>query len=484
MAGCYKDDDYIPFKFSSIEKIGGFWSGGAEIVAYENAKIYLSNNHQKSVDVLSLNSNGSLELAQSIDISAYGDSIQSVDIKNNLIAAAVGVNDKEDSSKHLEGKVVLFNGDGSFNSAYTVGHLPDMLTFSKEGDKIFVANEGEPNGRYDYDPKGSVSIIDLQNHNTTTVDFSGVDIPEDVRIKPDTAPELDLEPEFITVVGDKAYVTLQENNAIGVIDIPNKKVEKLLALGYKEHFAVTNKIDIEEDGLIRFGNYKNLYGMYQPDTIDSFEIGGVSYLVTANEGDGREYTYEENGTEYTSYTDEAKIEKLQLDTVIRDTYANDNDLKVATDLGDTNKDGYYEFLYAFGARSFSIWREDGQLIWDSADLLAELTASFEPEFFNQDGGVMDGRSGNKGVEPEALVVGQIQDQFYAFVGLERQNAIVVFNITDPFAPVFQQYLITHKDGDLSPEGMTFVKAEDSPTNNALLIVAFEESGTTAIYEVK
>ena len=39
-------------------------------------------------------------------------------------------------------------------------------------------------------------------------------------------------------------------------------------------------------------------------------------------------------------------------------------------------------------------------------------------------------------------------------------------------------------GDLSPEGMTFVKGADSPTGEPLLIVGHEVSGTTTVYELQ
>ena len=149
-----------------------------------------------------------------------------------------------------------------------------------------------------------------------------------------------------------------------------------------------------------------------------------------------------------------------------------------------NADGKYEKLYTFGARSFSIWDENATLVFDSANELAKLTQEYMPTLFNQDEGELDGRSGNKGVEPEALAVGEIQDNVFAFVGLERQNAIAVFDITNSTNVKFVKYIITQDDGDISPEGMKFVKATNSPTGKPLLIVAYEVSGTTAIYEIK
>ena len=220
--------------------------------------------------------------------------------------------------------------------------------------------------------------------------------------------------------------------------------------------------------------------MYMPDSIASYKIGSKTYLVTANEGDGREYG-DENDDTY--YTNEKKIKKLDLVDSLVSVYADENDLKVHSELG-KNSEGKYEKLYAFGARSFSIWNQEGTLVFDSANELSKLTSKFMPELFNQDDGEIDGRSGNKGVEPEALAVGELKDRTYAFVGLERQNAIVVYDISTPEKAKFVKYIITEKDGDISPEGMKFVSKENSPTGSALLFVSYEMSGSTSIYEIK
>ena len=212
--------------------------------------------------------------------------------------------------------------------------------------------------------------------------------------------------------------------------------------------------------------------MYQPDSIASYKVAGKTYVVTANEGDGREYG---------DYENESKISKLSLDSSLVDIYANENDLKVNNELGKIG-DVYTE-LYSFGARSFSIWDDKGSLVFDSKNELAKLTSKFEPTLFNMDDGEMDGRSGNKGVEPEALTVGEVNGKTYAFIGLERQSAIVVYDISTPEQSKFVRYIDT-KSSDISPEGMKFIKAEDSPTGAALLLVAFEMSGSTVVYEIK
>jgi len=222
-------------------------------------------------------------------------------------------------------------------------------------------------------------------------------------------------------------------------------------------------------------SYAGLFGLYMPDSIASFKVSGSTYLVTANEGDGREYG---------DFEDEKKIKKLDLDSSIASAYTNENDLKVMVDLGDTDNDGDYDKLYAYGARSFSIWDENGDIVFDSGDEIGRKVALYEPNLFNHDDGEMDGRSGNKGAEPEALTLGTIDGTTYAFVGLERQNAIMVYDITVPAEAKFVDYYKTGAEGDISAEGMKFIPAAESPNGKNLLLVSYEVSGSTVIYEVK
>ncbi len=352
-----------------------------------------------------------------------------------------------------------------------------MVTFNESGTKIVVANEGEPDENY-VDPAGSVGIIDItNNYSYSDIGFENVTIPQDVIIKTDSNASVDLEPEYITVKNDIAYVTLQENNALAIVDLNTKSVS-VKALGFKDHSKEENSLDIQEDGNIELKTYKNLYGMYMPDSIASYGVDANTYLVTSNEGDGREWG---------SYVNDVKISKLLKDSKLSDelksVYTGEtNDLKVHKELGLVN--GKYEKLYTFGGRSFSIWDENGALVFDSKNELENLAKEYMPTLFNQDAGAIDARSGNKGVEPEALAVGQIQDSIFAFVGLERQDAIVVFDITNPSNVKFVKFINTQKDGDISPEGMKFVSASNSPTGNPLLMVAYEVSGSTAVYEIK
>lgn len=473
------DENIKKINLTKIASYETSLKGGSEIVAYDTLsnKMFTTNGALNKIDITQIiydknSQNTNILKIGAIDLSSYGDGVNSVAVSKGMVAVAVEVTSQFDKSKQLRGSVVLFDTKGNHIKTVKAGYLPDMVTFNEDASKIIVANEGEPNKNYRYDPKGSIGIIDIQNAYTyTDLNFFDIEVPKDVIIKKGSHAGVDLEPEYITVSGNKAYVSLQENNAMAIVDLKNNKLESLVALGFKDHSKVENSIDIEEEGKILLKPYKNLYGMYQPDSIASYKVNGKTFVVTANEGDGREYG---------KYENESKISKLKLSPALIEVYKSENDLKINNELGQNN--GVYEKLYTFGTRSFSIWNDKSELVFDSKNELARLASSYEPELFNQDKGKKDKRSGNKGVEPEALTVGEVNGKTYAFIGLERQSAIVVYDITTPSKAKFVKYLNT-KNKDISPEGMKFVKAENSPTKKPLLLVAFEISGSTSVFEI-
>lgn len=475
---------------------------GTEIVAFdENTnRIFSTNDADNTLDIIQVfydekTKKTKLQLDFSIDLSKYGASVQSVAVKNSKVAVAIGSLNKVKQ----RGKVIIFDKDGKLLSQTIVGYLPDMVTFNEDGTKVIVANEGEPDASFgEYiDVEGTVGVItlsftDKQNNSNGyyEVNFANATLLNskdkiEVRLGGSNDKSLDLEPEYITVSGDYAYITLQENNALAKINISKKipTLEFVKSFGSKDYTS-KSKIDIEEEGKILLKNYKGLYGLYMPDSIASYKVNNKTYLVTANEGDGRTYCVKEDiKCKNPIFSDEEKISNLKLDSSLISTYKNENDLKVITDMGDIDLDGDYDKLYTFGARSFSIWDSNGDLVWDSLDELSILTAKYMPTLFNQDKGKIDKRSGNKGIEPEALALGKIDEKTYAFIGLERQNAIIVYNITNPYKPSFVKYIIA-EEGDMSPEGITFIPKEKSPTKNALLLVAFEGSGSIVMYNIK
>ncbi|MBE9189104.1 choice-of-anchor I family protein [Gloeocapsopsis crepidinum LEGE 06123] len=484
---------------------GIFDEGAAEIVEYdpETQRLFVVNANSATLDVLDISDPTNIQALEAISLTSYGAVANSVDIFDGVLAVAV-----ENEDTQLPGNAVFFDTDGKFLSSVEVGTLPDMLTFTPDGSKVLVANEGEPSDDYTVDPEGSVSIIDvsggfenLTQNNVTTAGFTAFNdrkeelIAEGVRIfGPNATVAQDIEPEYITVSSDSttAWIALQENNALGLLDIASGEVTDILPLGFKDHTLPENAFDASDrDDAINITNWP-VFGIYQPDAIASYEVDGETFIITANEGDARDYD---------AYSEEARIEDLVLDPV---AFPNAAELQaeealgrliVTTANGDTDSDGEYEELYVFGGRSFAIWTEEGELIYDSGDEFEQITAALYPQEFNSDNSEndsFDSRSDAKGPEPEGVTVGVIDDRTYAFIGLERIGGIMTYDVTDPTNPQFVQYINNRHfsgdteagtAGDLGVEGLTFISAEDSPNGKPLIVAANEVSGTTTVFEI-
>jgi Ca2+-binding RTX toxin-like protein len=377
------------------------------------------------------------------------------------------------------------------------------LTFTPDGTKVLVANEGEPNSygqANSVDPEGSVSIINLAGGvaaaTVQTADFSSYNSQaaalkaSGVRIiGPGATVAQDLEPEYIAVAPDglTAWVTLQENNAIAILDIATGKITSIAPLGAKNYNLPGNGIDASDRDLTATTGKINIqnqpaFGLYQPDAIASFAIAGKTYYITANEGDARDYT---------GFAEEVRVgaSGYALDPTGFPTAAtlkqnaNLGRLTVTNASGDTDGDGDFDRIESFGARSFSIWDATGKQIYDSGDRLEKITATLAPTSFNSDGTAasFDTRSDNKGPEPEGVVVGVINNRTYAFIGLERTGDVIVYDVTTPSQPQFVQYL--NPPEDVGVEGLTFITAADSPTGKPLLVTTAEVSKTVGVFEI-
>jgi DNA-binding beta-propeller fold protein YncE len=489
---------------------GIFAEGGAEIVSYDpgTRRAFVVNALEVSVDVLDLGDPARPIRIHTIDVSPLGGSANSVDVAHGILAVAVEATVKTDPG------LVAFYSTRDYRLLGTapVGALPDMVTFTPDGRRVLVANEGEP-GAYEevdgvapVDPEGSVSIVDISHGcarpRVRTADFRRFDGRRDALVKagvrlfgPGATVAQDLEPEFIAVSGDEAFVTLQENNALAVVDIDHARVKSIVPLGTKDHSKAGNGLDASDRDLkINIASWP-VKGMYQPDGIAAYHFRGRTFLVTANEGDARDYdglaeevrvgssSYELDPTAFPNASDLKKADALGRLTVTNQT-------------GDVDGDGDFDEIHAFGARSFSIWdAATGRLVYDSGQDLEEITARLLPAEFNsnhEENGSFDTRSDNKGPEPEGVVLGRVGLRTYAFVGLERIGGVMVFDVTSPWQVEFETY-VNPRDftgdpeggtaGDLGPEGLHFVPAGQSPTRKPLLLVGNEISGTTTVYEV-
>lgn len=490
-------------------RTGVFDEGAAEIVVHDarTQRLFVINANAASVDVLDINDPTQPVPVGRIDASALGAGANSVAVHKDLVAVAIEAEDKQ-----APGLVAFYDSVSlALIGSVPVGALPDMVTFTPNGRYALVANEGEPNDAYTVDPEGSVSIIDLRHGarqaQVMTADFRAFNGREDelrakgVRIfGPGASAAQDLEPEYITISKDsrKAWVSLQEANALAVIDIPRAKVVDILPLGTKDHSLPGNELDASDrDGGINLASWP-VRGLYLPDAIDSYQFRGKTLIVTANEGDSRDYA---------GYSEEARVRDVTLDPAafpnaaeLRDN-ANLGRLKITLANGDIDGDGMFEELYSYGARSFSIWTADGEQVYDSGAEFEALTALYLPEHFNSnndENGTFDSRSDDKGPEPEGVVLGQIRERTYAFIGLERVGGIMVYDVTNPYRVQFVDY-VNNRDfsvdaqlpdgssnplaGDLGPEGLTFIPAHASPNGEPLLVVGSEVSGTTTILQV-
>ncbi|GIZ08199.1 choice-of-anchor I family protein [Flavobacterium sp. UMI-01] len=466
---------------ATFAEIGSLTIGGeaaAEISAYDETtkRLFTVNNSgTNQIDVVDLADPSSPKKLAVISLTSYNGASNSVATFNGSLAVAL----ESTTDKQANGKVVVFKtSDYSLIKEVTVGALPDMVTYSPDGKFIMTANEGEPNDDYTKDPNGSISIIDVaNNYSVTTLDFTGFSSQvtalkaKGFRIShPTNNFAADIEPEYVTISADSktAWVSLQENNGVAKVDLTTKTITGIFPLGYKDFNTTANGIDIsDKDGSIVFNPWK-LKGVYMPDAITSYTVNGVAYFVTANEGDAREYK---------GNTDIIRLKSANLDAV---AFPNAAALKadammgrlnLISTLGDTDNDGDLDELFSYGARSFTIWNgTTGSLVFDSHNDLDKRA--------NDMGLYDDTRSDDKGSEPEAVVVAKMGDKQILFVGLERADAVVIYDVTNPAAP---QYLQTIKTGD-APEGLLFIPASKSPTKRSLLVVSSEGDGTVKIFQ--
>ncbi|GAB3285607.1 choice-of-anchor I family protein [Parahaliea aestuarii] len=570
---------------------GQFDEAAAEIPAYDAAsqRLFVVNAQKGALDVLDLSDPASPDFIDAItteDIRA-GSVVNSVAVQDGIVAVAIEASPKTDP-----GAVAFYRADNlSLISSVDVGAQPDMLVFTPDGNTVLTANEGEPSDDYSVDPEGSIGVIDISDIENPVVRiadftaFNGTEatLREDgVRIYgPGASVAQDLEPEYIAVSADSgtAWAALQENNALAHIDIASATVQRITALGYKDHglegnaFGSSNAFDASDDPVeINIRVHPGVHGQYHPDAITSYEAGGQTWLITANEGDARAWG-EDNDAYWAGDASQGFVEEFRVKHLVHadgfDRRANDDlppqlrELAAgallnpdvfgycgasAGDPGDCREDeelgrlnitwtmGYrtdsegmpvlfdtegnesaagdrlmYDKLFSYGARSFSIWNTAGELVWDSGDAIEQYLAGDEcrvgsardipcRDYFNSghdEGSALDSRSDAKGPEPEGLTTGQLGDKTFLFLGLERMGGVMVYDITDPMAPERVDYFNSREDwvtedvegildsvGDLGPEGLVFIPASDSPNGEALLVVGFEVSGSTAVYRIE
>lgn len=520
--------------------VSGSGLAGAEIAAYDAAtsRMFVTNGTVNKIDIVDISNPAKPSKISSIDLASKGvTGVQSVATKNGVVAIAATM-----SSSQLPGRIFLTDTDGgildSAPDGIEVGALPDSVHFSPNGQFVVSANEGEPknycltNGALPVttDPYGTVSIIDVtaETPTATTINFesfneraAAVSFEGGRIFGPRATLAQDLEPEYVAISGDSktAYVTLQENNTVATIDLESKSIVNLMPLGYKDHSLGGKGLDADnKDANVSIAT-KPVLGMYMPDAIATLKVNGTQYLFTANEGDSRSYPCVLGGTDPTKVEDEDNaFSKMAASSVAAD-------IKATSGIGNLKTTPFapagvagspvlsstkVSSAYSFGARSFSVWKANdaegifkADLVYDSGDSIEQYLATARPAYFNADWDTssglikaVDSRSNSKGPEPEGIAVGTAYGKKWMVVGLERDSGVMLYDVTDPAAPQFVDYentsvptgnLLNGKTdgsaGDISPEGITFVGPNESPTGTALVLVAYELSGTVGIFEI-
>ncbi len=452
--------DYLTF-LDGAESVGG-----GEIVSFDAASGSLlttvSEGINHRVGIYSMNSGGELSNYRTVDLSATfgvdGSSTFSLSsVAADPLGRGFGVASLIPTDRlNTVGKVVLFDiGTGSVLKSLDVGYHPDSVSFTPDGSRLFVANEAEFVATTGTQTPGSVSIVSLAGVSdasqvsgltgaaVTDVNFStglaaGVTLAGVRNARLDTtlvkSPDaLDVEPEYVTATNDKAYVSLQEGNAIAVIDLTGvnaNKVTAIHALG-----TITQTIDASDQAGSGQTLSQTVKGLPMPDTLANFTRGGTTYVVSANEGDAR--------------PDDGDIGRASAGGTAVDIVNNGGGdltypgslnnvtgigrLNILKDMGNLDADAGIEEPTMLGTRSFSIWNsETGALVFDSGSMIEAYVLANDPALFNinKTQGTVDNRSDDKGPEPEAMAFGRIGDRDFVFVGAERQNGIFLFDITD------------------------------------------------------
>lgn len=466
-----------------LKQIGSFnlgeGEGFAEMVRYHagSQQVFVTSSKTGTVEAVSIANLSKPSKGMALDL--QGGDVTAVAVNGDLIAASI-------KDGQNPGSVKIFNPEGDEIASFETGALPDNLAFSPDGRFLVTANEGEPSDDYQVDPEGSFTVIDLKNGvqsaDVEQISLAGIELPAGARLaNPASTFAEDAEPEYVTIdAGSRfAYVTLQESNALAKLDLINKQLVSVSGFGFKNVSRTAHDMS-NKDGGINMKRWPVMM-MFQPDAIASYEVAGQTFLVTANEGDAKDYE---------GYSEETRVKDLTLDPT---TYPNAAELqkpenlgrlKTTTANGDIDGDGDTDIIYAYGGRSFSIWNHEGELMFDSANGFERIIQNRNPEVFNANGGAdeFDDRSDDKGPEPEALALGMIDGRTYAFIGMERNNALFTYDITNPADPMMVDY---HMPSAMfnSPEGLDFIPAAESPTGKPLLVTAYEMTGNIAVYEI-
>ncbi len=516
-------------KVTEIASISsGDGEGSSEIAAFHagSKRIFATNGVKNAIDIFDISDVANPKKVGSVSLTPYGNDVTSVAAGRDVVVAVVPVTETFSASgvpTTSNGKMVVFDTNGKvLSSPDILGVLPDSVTFAPNGTTALVAIEAQPvcakdnlataeKENLDYtkasDPVGGVSVVDLSNPAAPVVRFAGFDqfTVEQMRAKGIALSSVvnnvskDFEPEFVTATDNNyAYVTIQEANAIGKLNIKSATFEEITR-AFESRVDKVARDTSDKDSGAGPRTYRNVVGASQPDAIAGFKWGAGHYFLTANEGDAREYT---------CLNDDLRAAALKVDTrrfPEWSTWLGTAALgraKINPNIGDVDGDGDIDTIHLRGSNSMTMYR-NGLVIWDSGSLLDQIqTQAFGvaningSHSYSSDKSTMNyvgqDRSDDKGAEPEGVALGMVGDRRIAILGLERMTALAIFDITQPRTPVFQEWLqmlptkaTPAKDVKYwSPEGIVFVPADKSPSGKALIITSYELSGSLSIHEIE
>ncbi len=307
---------------------GIYNASGAEIVAHDPAtqRVFLVNAVASQVRVLSIANPASPQLLGTIDMSSYGAQVNSVAVKNGLVAVAVA-----DANPTLAGKLVMFPANLAVTTtaaaptgaaSFASGVQPDMVIFTPDGNKVLVANEAEAiNERASTDPfynagapfvaNGGITVVTLGATPATALsaaavqqlDFTAWDAKKGyltergVRLASDKTVADDLEPEYIAVSpdGKQAFVTLQEANSLAVLDLSTAtaKIVDIVPMGLKNHLRGDLELTAYDEltgaelpsvGTDAFGNAVPSGGFSGLQYVGRSTAGNLSFLTVTDRG--------------------------------------------------------------------------------------------------------------------------------------------------------------------------------------------------------
>lgn len=471
--------------------------GASEVVAQENGRLYVTNGNLDRIDVFDIAAG---ELAGTIDLSRLPDfnGVQSLAVENGLLAVAI--ENAPVDNQTVDGEVAFYDTETlSLIETVTVGNLPDQTVFSPDGNTLAVMNEGEFNAGsiadgITNDAPGSVSLIAIDRSGDTPsfdetrisiADFAPTLIEQGVRLDPNFDANNQFEPEYgsFSPDGSTLFVSLQENNAAVAIDVASASITTGVDFGTVDHSRTGNELDANANDEVEIVT-QPLRGLRQPDGHIAFEVNGVTYLATANEGDDRGDVDE--GGELAELNDvlAGEVDGVSIDPSV-DTDGLGN-IEISTIDGDTDGDGDIDEIHTYSGRGFTIYNtETFDIVFESGSDFELIIDDLLPSerFLIDDAPGDQGGAHAKGVEPEAMEFGVVRGTPYLFIGTEDDSGIFAYDVSNPAQAKFIDYFDSEGQGFDAPEIIEFIPASESTSGDEQIAVSYEGSGQTVVFDL-